>query len=168
MFVLIYTAMLLTLIFLPLSLQTEISIQAYFQDFPASINQENSNSLSNSPIAQGLALEREFIDVTDKSPEFPGGNKAMHLFIRQNIRMPRNFLESGISGKVFVTFIINKKGELSEVSVLKGIGFGCDLEAVRLVESMPRWIPAERDGKPIRIRFNLPISFTKQESAQPK
>ena len=92
-------------------------------------------------------------------PQYPGGFKAMYKFIETNLRMPRAAKRAGVSGKVFVSFVIDTTGAISNATVLKGIGFGCDEEAVRLVESMPNWNPGKAHNKPIRLKYNLPITF---------
>ena len=68
-------------------------------------------------------------------------------------------LESGIQGKVFVTFVVEKDGHISDVTVRRGIGGGCDEEAIRVVQSMPPWKPGKQRNMPVRVQFNLPIRF---------
>ena len=101
----------------------------------------------------------EFACVFPPIPEYPGGTHAMYKFIAANLRMPRAAERAGISGRVFLSFIIEATGEVTHVRVLKGLGFGCDEEAVRLMESMPKWKPGKQDGKPVPARYNLPITF---------
>ena len=69
---------------------------------------------------------------------------------------------AGISGKVYITFVVEKDGSITDVKVLRGIGGGCDEEAVRVVQSMPRWSPGKQRGKPVRVQYNLPVRFTLQ------
>lgn len=113
----------------------------------------------NPPETVNLSREKGFACVFPPQPEYPGGNNAMYKFIEANLRMPTKARKAGISGKVFLGFVIEVTGGITHVSVLKGLGFGCDEEAVRLVESMPRWKPGKQDGKPVRARYNLPILF---------
>jgi protein TonB len=70
--------------------------------------------------------------------------------------------ESGIQGRVFVTFVVEKDGSVTDVRVLRGIGGGCDEEAIRVVQKMPKWKAGKQRGKPVRVQFNLPIKFTLQ------
>ena len=70
--------------------------------------------------------------------------------------------ESGINGRVFVTFVVETDGRVTDIKVLRGIGGGCDEEAVRVVKNMPKWDPGKQRGKPVRVQFNLPIKFTLQ------
>jgi len=93
-------------------------------------------------------------------PQFPGGIEALHRFLRQNIRFPAEARQRGIQGTVFVTFVLERDGSISNVDVLRGIGGGADEEAVRVVSIMPKWTPGEQYGRPVRVRFNMPIRFT--------
>lgn len=106
-----------------------------------------------------VSSEAVFACVFPPQPEYPGGTNAMYKFIAANLRMPRAAKRAGVTGKVFLGFTIEATGEVTHVGVLKGIGFGCDEEAVRLMESMPKWKPGKQDGKPIRVKYYLPISF---------
>ena len=92
-------------------------------------------------------------------PEYPGGTRALYHFIESNLKIPVQAKKAGVSGRVFITFTIEETGEVTNVTVFKGLGFGCDAEAVRLVKSMPRWKPARVHNKPYRVKYNLPISF---------
>ena len=97
--------------------------------------------------------------VVEKMPEFPGGNLAMNKFLAENIKYPQAAKSKGVQGVVYVAFIIEKDGSVSNVSVLRGVGSGCNEEAMRVVSSMPKWKPGEDKGKPVRVEFNLPIKF---------
>lgn len=97
--------------------------------------------------------------ISEISPEFPGGVEAIERYLRNNIRYPQVALENNISGTVYVTFVVEQDGSITNPRVLRGIGGGCDQEAVRLVKSMPKWIPGKQRGKPVRVQFNLPIRF---------
>lgn len=96
----------------------------------------------------------------EQPPEFPGGTKAMYKFIEANLRLPAEAQSAGVSGRVFTMFTIEITGEITNVSVIKGLGFGCDEEAVRLVQLMPRWKPGRKFSQIAKVRYALPISFT--------
>ena len=81
-------------------------------------------------------------------------------FIAENIRYPEEAKELGIQGKVYVNFVVEADGSISNVNVARGIGGGCDEEAVRVVKLMPKWKPGKQQGMPVRVQFNLPIKFT--------
>jgi TonB family protein len=103
--------------------------------------------------------DNEVFTVVEEQPYFPGGDDARHKFIEENIHYPDSAVKNKIQGKVFVTFIVEKDGSLSNVRVLKGIGGGLDEEAVRVIKMMPKWIPGRQRGTPVRVQFNVPIKF---------
>jgi TonB family protein len=104
--------------------------------------------------------EVQIFTVVEEMPEYPGGNKAMYSFMGQNIKYPEKARQNKVEGTVYVSFVVLKDGSVSSVSVLRGIGSGCDEEAMRVVKSMPNWKPGKQDGKPVNVQYNLPIKFT--------
>jgi protein TonB len=97
--------------------------------------------------------------VLEKFPEFEGGMGAWAKFIQRNLRYPDLAQEQGVQGKVFVSFVVEKDGSISNVSVIKGIGGGCDEEALRVIRKSPRWKPGMQQNIPVRVRYNMPLSF---------
>lgn len=95
-------------------------------------------------------------------PEFPGGEQAMMDFVAKNVVYPQEARDKEISGRVMVGFIVEKDGSISDVKVVKGIGGGCDEEAVRVVKAMPKWKPGKEKGKPVRVSYMMPFSFKLQ------
>jgi hypothetical protein len=93
-------------------------------------------------------------------PDFPGGIGNFYKYIGKNFQVPD---EKGLSGKVFVSFVIEKDGSLTDIKVIKDIGFGTGQEAVRVLESSPRWKPAEQNGKKVRVLYSLPINIQSAE-----
>ena len=104
----------------------------------------------------------EVVKVPDVDPEFPGGMDALYKYLVNNIKYPKVAQENGISGKVYVTFVVEKDGRLTEVKVLRDIGGGCGAEAVRVVKTMPKWKPGKNGGRVVRTQFNLPVIFTQR------
>jgi len=102
----------------------------------------------------------EIFVIVESMPEYPGGINALYQYISDQISYPTTAKELGIQGKVFVTFVIETDGSVSGVEVLRGIGGGCDEEAVRVVKSLPNWKPGKQRGVPVRVRYNLPVKFT--------
>lgn len=96
----------------------------------------------------------------EEDPEFPGGLDALSQYLADNIQYPALARENGITGKVFVTFVVEKDGRVGQIKILRDIGGGCGAEAVRVVKAMPKWKPGKQSGKPVRTQFNLPVSFT--------
>ena len=103
--------------------------------------------------------EQIFIGV-EQSPEFPGGTSAMYKFLGQKINYPAAASRANVSGRVTVQFVVEKDGSIGAVKVLKGIGFGCDEEAVRVIKSMPKWSPGKQNGRAVRVYYTLPVMFT--------
>jgi len=94
-----------------------------------------------------------------KMPSFPGGQEAMMNFIQENVNYPSLALENVIQGRVTVMFVVEKNGEITNIEVVKSVGWGLDDEAVRVVKSMPKWIPGENNYRPVRVKVALPIKF---------
>lgn len=94
------------------------------------------------------------------APEFPGGLEALMRFLSTNIRYPVQARDQQIQGRVYLSFVVERDGSVSNITLLRGIGFGCDEEAVRVVGLMPNWKPGRQNGMPVRVFYNLPIKFT--------
>lgn len=92
-------------------------------------------------------------------PEYPGGNEAMMRYVATNVQYPTIAKENDVQGTVFVSFIVDKTGKVVDAKVVRGIGYGCDKESLRVVNSMPKWTPGTQRGKTVRTRFTLPIKF---------
>lgn len=104
--------------------------------------------------------EAEIFTVVEESPTFPGGDAARIQFLQENIKYPQIARESSIQGTVYVTFVVERTGKVTDVKILRGIGGGCDEEALRVIKAMPSWNPGKQRGKPVRVQFNMPIKFT--------
>lgn len=104
-------------------------------------------------------VEKEIFTVVEQMPEFPGGTAKMMKYLNENIDYPQMAREVGVQGTVFVTFVVEPDGSITNVRILRGIGSGCDEEAVRVVKSMPKWTPGKQRNKPVRVQFNLPVRF---------
>lgn len=104
----------------------------------------------------------EIFMVVEEQPEFPGGNEALMKYISDNIKYPADAVSKGIQGRVITNFVVEKDGTLTDVQVARGVDPSLDKEAIRLIESMPRWIPGKQRGEVIRVRFALPVVFRLQ------
>ena len=100
--------------------------------------------------------------IVEEMPQYPGGENALMDYVSKNVVYPKEAQEKGISGRVFVSFIVEKDGSVSNVKVLRGIGGGCDEEAVRVISGLPKWKPGKQDGKPVRVSYQMPINFKLQ------
>ena len=106
--------------------------------------------------------EMQIFAVVEAMPEYPGGDAARMKYLQDNIKYPNMARESGIQGTVYVTFVVERDGSVTDVKILRGIGGGCDEEAIRVIKTMPKWVPGKQRGKPVRVQFNMPIKFTLQ------
>lgn len=97
--------------------------------------------------------------VADEMPAFPGGPEAFQKFLRKELKYPDEALRRGVSGRVFVRFIITHEGRIRDAEVVKGLGSGLDQEALRLVRIMPWWTPGRISGQPVWVAYTLPIVF---------
>ncbi len=97
--------------------------------------------------------------VVEKKPEFPGGEAALYKFLAEHTKYPEAAKENGVTGTVWVQFVIDKDGKVTNVKVVRSVDPYLDKEAVRVVKSMPKWKPASQRGKPVRVLFQVPIKF---------
>ncbi len=98
-------------------------------------------------------------------PEYPGGNSARLRFLAKNIVYPISAKEAGIQGNVYITFVVEIDGSVTNVEVLRGIGGGCDTASISAVKKMPKWFPGSIAGKKVRCQFNMPIKFSLASAA---
>lgn len=97
--------------------------------------------------------------IVEEMPTFPGGENKLFEFLQKNIKYPPIARENGISGRVYVTFVVDKEGKIKDAKVVRGIGGGCDEEALRVVRAMPDWNIGKQNGRPVSVQYNLPINF---------
>jgi TonB family protein len=121
---------------------------------------------SSSPKDTKLAGE-PILTVVEKMPEFPGGQQALFDYLGNNINYPVLARENGIEGKVYIGFVVEKDGSITNVSVKRGIGGGCNEESVRVISAMPKWIPGKHKKKPVRVQFTLPIQYKLEDPKLP-
>ena len=101
----------------------------------------------------------EVFTIVEDQPAFPGGNAAFYKFVASNMTYPAQARRMGIEGRVFVQFVVDKDGSVTEVKAVKGIGAGCDREAERVLNSSPKWTPGKQRGRSVKVRMVLPIIF---------
>ena len=104
------------------------------------------------------SLSNAYISV-EQMPMFPVGEKALMDFIKENLKYPEQAQKLGIQGFVIVQFLIDTTGKIINPKVVRGIGGGCDEEAIRIVKLMPAWTPGYHNGEPVPVKFSLPIRF---------
>jgi protein TonB len=103
--------------------------------------------------------EPEVFTIVEEMPEFPGGAEKLYAYLGKNMKYPPMAKDAGIQGIVYVTFVVKEDGSISNVRVLRGIGGGCNEEAVRVIKTMPKWKPGKQRGKSVRVQYNMPVRF---------
>ncbi|MFD2248579.1 energy transducer TonB [Pontibacter ruber] len=105
-------------------------------------------------------VEEKPYTYVEQMPSFPGGESEMMKYLGKNIRYPAAAQRAGVEGLVVLSFVVSKTGEISEIQVVKGLGAGCDEEAMRVVKTMPKWTPGKQNGREVPVRYTLPVRFT--------
>ena len=123
------------------------------------IDEEPPKKIEIAEPRETFVQEAEIFLAVEDPPQFPGGEAARHNFIQENTKYPQKANGKGIQGTVYVTFVVEPNGSLSGIKVLRGIGSGCDEEAVRVVSIMPKWQPGKQKGQAVRVQLNMPIKF---------
>ena len=95
-------------------------------------------------------------------PEFPGGEAALRQFLATAVKYPVIAQENGIQGRVYVTFVVNTDGSITDARIARGVDPSIDKEALRVVNTLPKWKPGKQRGKPVRVSYTVPINFVLQ------
>ncbi|MCW0483541.1 energy transducer TonB [Gaoshiqia sediminis] len=116
------------------------------------------------PVAASAQEERKKDEggayfVVDEMPEFPGGNETLRSFLLENVNYPEEAKKDSITGKVFVSFVVDEAGKVIQIKIEKGVDPLLDQEALRVVGLMPTWKPGKENGEVVKVRFNLPVNF---------
>lgn len=99
------------------------------------------------------------LDFVDEMPVFVGGEEKLFQYLANNIKYPKRDMQIGNEGKVFVEFVVGKDGEITDVKILRGVSETIDAEAIRVIKSMPNWLPGKQKGRAVKVRYKMPISF---------
>lgn len=143
-------------------IEEEINVQFDIDVTDQSVSQEFK--IETQVVVEEEEADKIFLVV--EQPASPkGGMSAFYTFISQNIRYPAQARRMGVEGKVFVEFVVEKDGSLSSFTVIKGIGAGCDEEAIRILQLSPQWTPGKQRGQPVKQRMVLPIHFKMAQRA---
>jgi len=112
------------------------------------------------PINEGIADKSKTVfTLVDEMPLFPGGEAARIKFLAENVRYPIQAVENGVQGIIYIGFVVNTDGKLTDITILRGIGSGCDEEAIRVIKKMPHWIPGKQNGNLVDVFLTMPITF---------
>ena len=117
-------------------------------------NNKEKNSL-NSDLADTSSIP----GALEKFPKFPGGEEKLYSFIKQKMNYPDYAKKNNIEGRVYIQFIVQENGKITDIEIVKGIGYGCDEESQRIINLMPNWIPGEREGVKVDVKYTMPIIF---------
>ncbi|WP_247236042.1 energy transducer TonB [Telluribacter sp. SYSU D00476] len=115
-------------------------------------------TMAGTPAAYAQSEEKIYTEV-DKSPEFPGGVRAMYEYLARNIQYPTMAARNKVQGKVMTTFVVGEDGTIRDITVKSGVNKEVDQEAVRVIKRMPKWVPGELQGQRVAVQYNLPINF---------
>ena len=122
--------------------------------------QNKPEPVRSKPLYKPQPVNRNSVyDVVEQMPSFPGGISGLRTYLNQNIRYPAEAQETCAQGRVVVSFVVGKDGHISDVTVLRSVDPSLDKEAIRVVRNMPRWSPGKQGGEPVRVRYNVPVSF---------
>lgn len=113
------------------------------------VNAQETKAKDNSPV----------LDHADVLPEYPGGTIKFMEYLRNNVKYPDEALKRKEQGRVIIQFVVNKDGSISDVSVEKGVTKLLDEAAIKVIKNMPRWKPGQHKGKPVRVKFRVPVQF---------
>jgi TonB family protein len=125
--------------------------------------QQNLPEISKQPPPPDQQLnidDQQVFTSVEQNPSFPGGERARIKFLQSNIKYPHDAISNHIDGKIIISFIVEKDGSLSSIKALNSIGSGCEDEAIRVTKLMPKWNPGKQSGNPVRVYFNMPITFS--------
>ena len=141
---------------------TEIAEEFELQDTEADENSVVEFREPEPVVEEEPEETNEVFLIVEQMPVFPGGDEALRKFLAQEVKYPVIAQENGISGRVYVKFVINQNGEVSDVQVARPLDPNLDKEAVRVVKSMPKWAPGKQRGKAVRVSYTVPINFVLQ------
>jgi protein TonB len=136
------------------------------QDIPGDIPALNTTAGGSNGTTDGIDKPDngvKSVTMLEKLPEFPGGMEAWARFLSKNLRYPVQASGEGVSGRVYMSFIVEKDGRITDIQVMKAAGYGFDEEAKRVLKLAPQWKPGIQNGRAVRVRYTIPINFTISE-----
>lgn len=120
----------------------------------------------SAPVTSSAPIEEEedqvIFQVVEKMPSFPGGDAALFKFLGENVKYPVIAQENGVQGRVICQFVVNRDGSIVDIEVVRSVDRSLDAEAVRVIQSMPKWTPGKQRGKTVRVKYTLPVNFRLQ------
>lgn len=146
----------------PIPVLTVVEDNTILEDTEIESTEVDENTRIEAPTIvepEAEAAEPEIFLIVEDMPQFPGGEAKLMEFIGKSIKFPTMARENGITGTVIVNFVVDKNGNIQNPNILRGIGGGCDEEAIRVIKSMPQWTPGKQRGQPVSVSYNIPIRF---------
>ena len=122
----------------------------------------NAVMVKKAPVKNQDISGEEIFFIVEEMPDFPGGDTALRQFIANSVDYPKIAVEKGIQGKVYVTFVVTKDGSVANATIARGVDPSLDKEALRVVNSLPKWKPGKQRGKPVNVSYTVPINFQLQ------
>lgn len=113
-------------------------------------------------VTQAPIEEKKVYEMVEQMPAFPGGNQALMKYIADNLKYPTVAMENGVQGRVICQFVVNEEGKVENVRVVRSLDPNCDKEAIRVISSLPRWIPGKQNGRAVSVYYTVPIVFKLQ------
>jgi protein TonB len=138
--------------------QDELAVTPASNSVPEALEQELKAAETEKADEESMSV----FTIVEEMPSFPGGDAERNKFFAENIQYPKQAADLGIQGIVYISFIINASGKMEDAKIIRGIGGGCDQEALRVVKLMPPWKPGRQNGKTVRTLFNMPVYFKLQ------
>lgn len=135
--------------------------QASSRPYKTTQNGQNApEPVRSEPLDKPQPVNRNRVyDMVEQMPSFPGGNSGLMTYLNQHTHYPAEAQENGVQGRVVVSFVVEKNGQINDVTVMRHVDPSLDKEAIRVVRNMPRWTPGKQGGEPVRVRYHVPMSF---------
>lgn len=142
--------------------EDDVELDEELEIMDTEMSQDDIVDFSNMVFEEETRDEGEIFMIVEEMPEFPGGTEALQKYLSQSVRYPVIAQENGIQGRVYIQFVINQNGEVTNATILRGVDPSLDREALRVVEAMPKWKPGKQRNRPVRVSYTVPINFVLQ------
>lgn len=142
--------------------EDDVELDEELEIMDTEMSQDDIVDFSNMVFEEETRDEGEIFMIVEEMPEFPGGTEALQRYLAQSVRFPVIAQENGIQGRVYIQFVINQNGEVTNATILRGVDPSLDREALRVVEAMPKWKPGKQRNRPVRVSYTVPINFVLQ------
>lgn len=142
--------------------EDDVELDEELEIMDTEMSQDDIVDFSKMVFEEETRDEGEIFMIVEEMPEFPGGTEALQKYLAQSVDYPVVAQENGIQGRVYIQFVINQNGEVTNATILRGVDPSLDREALRVVEAMPKWKPGKQRNSPVRVSYIVPINFLLQ------